>query len=61
MMGMAYAGLTLVIFVPELEATNSLLMKRPVGNVMSRPFGALSCVWRAMLCIYRGRKMKSRG
>ena len=34
-------GLMLVIFSPEEDLTNSLLIKRPIGCLYSRPLGAL--------------------
>lgn len=37
-----YVGLMLVILSPELDLTNSLLMKRPIGCLYSRPLGAFS-------------------
>lgn len=36
-----YLGLTLVIFSPELDLTNSLLMNKPVGKVIFVPLGAV--------------------
>lgn len=42
--GGAYAGSTVVIFLPEVEGTNSLLMNRPSGCVYLSPLGAVSSV-----------------
>ena len=36
----AYVGLMLVIFSPEDDLTNSLLMNKPIGCLYSRPLGA---------------------
>jgi hypothetical protein len=44
-----YVGLMLVIFSPELDLTNSLLMKSPVGNVILRPLGAVSSTFRSAM------------
>ena len=38
----SYLGLMLSIFSPELDLTNSLLMKRPIGCSYLRPLGAVS-------------------
>lgn len=46
-MGRPYVGFMLVIFSPELDFTNSLLMKIPVGSVIFLPFGALSSTVRS--------------
>lgn len=40
--GEVYVGLMLSIFSPELDFTNSLLMKRPIGCSYFRPLGAVS-------------------
>ena len=37
----AHVGLILVIFSPDLDLTNSLFIKRPIGCLYSRPLGAL--------------------
>lgn len=42
-----YLGLIVVIVSPDLDATNSLLMKRPRGCVYLRPFGAVSSTKRS--------------
>jgi len=39
--GLLYVGFMLSIFSPALEATNSLLMKRPMGWAYLRPLGAV--------------------
>lgn len=52
--GGTYLGLMVVIFFPELDATNSLLMNRPVGSVILRPFGAVRSTWRDMIEVLRG-------
>src|ERR1700744_6389834 len=44
-----YVGLMLVIFSPELDLTNSLLIKRPVGNVILRPLGAVSSTFKSVI------------
>ena len=36
-----HVGLMLVIFSPDLDLTNSLFMKSPMGCLYSRPLGAL--------------------
>ena len=36
-----YAGLMLLIFWPEDESTNSLLMNKPVWSEILRPLGAV--------------------
>lgn len=48
-------GLMLVIFWPELEATNSLLMNKLVGNVIFRPFGAWSSAWSDMMNVQKNQ------
>ena len=37
----AHVGFMLVIFSPDLDLTNSLFIKRPIGCLYSRPLGAL--------------------
>ena len=44
---MAYVGLMLVIFWPDLALINSLLMKIPVGSSNLSPFGAVRCTDRS--------------
>ena len=39
----------LVILSPELDLTNSLLMKRPVGNVIFFPLGAVSSTFKSAI------------
>ena len=46
-MGRANVGFMLVIFPPFLDATHSLLMKRPMGCLYLRPFGAVSSISRS--------------
>lgn len=41
----AYLGLMLMILLLELEATNLLLMNKPVGKVIICPLGAWSSTW----------------
>lgn len=54
--GKPYVGLILVIFSPELDFTNSLLMKIPVGNVIFLPLGALRSIERSdILDAVKGR------
>ena len=47
-----HVGLMLVILSPDLDLTNSLFMKRPIGCLYSRPLGALRLIYRSelMLC-----------
>ncbi len=42
-----YVGLTLVIVLPDLDFTNSLLMKRPRGWLYLTPLGAVSLMKRS--------------
>ena len=55
-------GLMLVIFSPEEDLTNSLLMKRPIGCLYSRPLGALSSMTRSDMSkvdqMQRGRAVR---
>lgn len=44
-----------MILSPELDLTNSLLINRPVGNVILRPFGALSSTFRSAILSNIGR------
>ena len=37
----SHLGLMLVIFSPDFEGTNSLLMNNPIGCVYLRPLGAV--------------------
>jgi hypothetical protein len=61
MEGPTNEGLILVIFSPELPLTHSLLMKRPVGWMYFRPFGAVSSTVRSdivdMLLSIRGTRV----
>lgn len=43
-----HVGLILVSLLPERDETKLLLMNRPVGKAICRPFGAWSSVCRAM-------------
>jgi len=53
--GLLYVGFMLSIFLPALEATNSLLMKRPIGWVYLRPLGAVRVTERSdMMYVLRG-------
>lgn len=52
---MAYEGLMLVIFSPDLAFTHSLLMKRPVGWMYLWPLGAVSSTERSDMLLYRLR------
>lgn len=47
MKGETHVGLILVILFPDLDLTNSLLMKRPVGWAYLRPLGAVSSIERS--------------
>ena len=47
-----YAGLTVVIFSPDLASTHSLLIKRPVGWWYFRPLGAVSSTVRFAMATY---------
>ncbi len=47
MKGETHVGLILVILFPDLDLTNLLLMKRPVGWVYLRPLGAVSSIERS--------------
>ena len=42
----------LMIFSPDLDLTNSLFMKRPIGCLYSRPFGALRLMNRSEVIMY---------
>jgi hypothetical protein len=44
-----YAGSIESIVIPLLEATNSLLINRPVGCVYFTPFGAVNSIDRAAI------------
>lgn len=46
-MGKTHEGLILVIISPEVAATHSLLMNKPVGCIYLRPFGAVSSTVRS--------------
>jgi hypothetical protein len=48
-------GFMLVILSPELDLTNSLLIKRPVGRVILRPLGAVSSTLRSAMLKSNGR------
>ena len=47
MLGGPYVGFILVIFSPELDLMNSLLMNSPVGRVIFLPLGALRSIERS--------------
>ena len=47
----AYVGLMLVILLPDLDFTNSLLMKRPVGCRYFSPLGAVSSIERSVMIL----------
>jgi hypothetical protein len=49
----------LVILSPELDLTNSLLMKSPVGNVILRPLGAVSSTFRSAMLSNIGRVVEN--
>ena len=54
-----HVGLILVIFMPELALTNSLLMKRPVGSVILRPLGAVSSTFKSAILENLGRVVEN--
>lgn len=57
--GLLYVGFMLSIFLPALEATNSLLMKRPMGWVYLRPLGAVRVMERSdMMYADRGKPQR---
>ena len=47
----SHVGLILVIFSPDLDLTNSLFMKSPIGCLYSRPLGALRLMNRSELML----------
>lgn len=49
--GVSYVGFIEVIFSPDLDLTNSLLMKRPMGCVYLRPLGAVSSMLRSVMMV----------
>jgi hypothetical protein len=57
----SYLGLMLVILAPELDLTNSLLMKSPVGSLMEVPFGAVSWTVRSDMVVAVGGEIHNRG
>ena len=59
--GLLYVGSMLSIFLPALEATNSLLMKRPMGWVYLRPLGAVRVMERSdMMYADRGNRQRQK-
>lgn len=57
-----HAGLTLVTRDPELDFTNSLLIKRPVGRVNCLPFGAVRSTFKsAEVVMERTTPLRLRG
>lgn len=49
----AHVGLMLSIFSPDLDLTNSLLMKRPMGCSYLRPLGAVRVTVRSDIVRYQ--------
>lgn len=47
----SYVGFIEVIFPPDLDLTNSLLMNRPMGCVYLRPLGAVRSMLRSVMIV----------
>ena len=45
----SYVGFTEIIFSPDFDFTNSLLMNKPIGWVYLSPFGAVNSTCRSAI------------